>query len=187
MPHRNYNWLAGCLVLVITLAVLFGGQLLWNKYAVANPINEMFKNIDGVESATVGRLTDQGKNNEKFKIYVRLSNVPDLQKAYGEITDGLNQIDSGKKYDIVIEDKRTPDLERFYYDIHYYIQEAISTGNFATMAERIEAKAETAGITAKVYVDTQNVYLQMTKSGAEMYVIIARNDSALGGKSHAVY
>lgn len=187
MPHRNYNWVAGCLVLVITLAILFGGQLLWNKYAIAKPISDLFKNIDGVESATLGRLTDQGKNNEKIKIYVKLSNVPDLQKAYQEITDGLNQIDSGKKYDLVIEDKRTPDLERFYYDIHYYIQEAISTGNFAAMAERIETKADTAGITAKVYVDTQNVYLQMTKAGAEMYVVIARNDSGLGGKSHAVY
>lgn len=182
MPQKNYNWVMGGLALVITLAILFGGQLLWNKYAIAKPINHMFQNVNGVEAVTLGQLNEQGKNNEKVRIYVRLNNVPDLQKTYGEITDGLKQIDSGKKYDIVIQDKRTPELEDFYYRIHYYVQEAISTGSFAAMAERIEAKANHAGVAVKTYVDTQNIYLKMTKADAEMYVVVARNADGQGGE-----
>lgn len=183
MLRKDYNWVVGCLALVLTLTVLFGGQLLWNKYAVANPINKMLQNINGVESVTIGRLNEQGKNNEKVKVlYIKLKNVSNLQVVYGEIIDGLKHVDAGNKFDIVIQDTRTPELEQFYYNIHYYVQEAIFTGNFATMADRINAKASGAGVDAQIYVDTQNIYLKMTKGNAEMYVVVSRNGSSLGVK-----
>ncbi len=182
MPKKDYNWVVGCLTLVLTLAVLFGSQLLWNKYAVANPINKMFQNINGVESVTVGRLNEQGKNNEKIKIYVKLNKVSDLQSLYGEIIDGLRQIDGGKKYDIVIQDTRTPELEQFYYTIHYYIQEAIFTGNFAAMADHINAKASSAGVEVQIYVDIKNIYVKMTQGTAEMYVVVTRDGNNQGVK-----
>ncbi|HWR41933.1 hypothetical protein [Sporomusa sp.] len=182
MPQKDYNWVVGCLTLVLTLAALFGGQLLWNKYAVANPINKTFQNIDGIESVSVGRLNEQGKNSDKIKIYVKLTHVPNLQKVYGEMADGLKRVDGGKKYDIVIQDNRTPELEQFYYSIHYSIQEAIFTGNFATMAERIESKSSSAGVETQTYVDTKNVYVKMTKGTSDMYVVVARDDSSQGVK-----
>lgn len=182
MPKKDYNWILGCLTLVLSLAILFGGQFLWNKYAVANPINKMFQNINGVESVTVGRLNEQGKNNEKVKIYVKINNVSNLQNLYNEIADGLKQVDGGKKYDIVIQDTRTPELEQFYYTIHYYVQEAIFTGNFAAMADHITAKAVSAEVDAQIYVDTKNIYLKMTRGTAEMYVIVPRDASSQGGK-----
>ncbi|WP_371381427.1 hypothetical protein [Sporomusa aerivorans] len=182
MPQKDYNWVKGCLALVITLALLFGGQLFWNKYAVAKPISDMFQSIKGVESVSIGRINEQGKNSDKNKIFVKLANVPDLQKAYTAIIDGLKNIDGGKKYDIVIQDNRTPELEQFFYTVHYYVQEASVNGNFAIMSEKIEAKAQKVGIAVKIYVDTKNIYLQMTKADAEMYMVIARSDSGQGVK-----
>ncbi|SMC77015.1 hypothetical protein [Sporomusa malonica] len=182
MPRKDYNWVVGCLTLVLTLSVLFGGQLLWNKYAVANPINKAFLNIEGIESATVGRLNEQGKNSEQIKIYVKLAHVTNLQKLYAEMADRLKQVSGGREYEIIIQDNRTPELEQFYYSIHYQIQEAIFTGNFATMAERIESKANSAGVTTQMYVDTQNIYLKITKGTNEMYVVIVRDGSRQGVK-----
>jgi|GEM_PF-431693 len=174
MSQKENNWVVGCLALVLTLAVLFGGQLLWNKYAVANPIYEVLQTINGIESVSIGRMNQQGKNMDEVKIYVTLSDVQNLQKMYGELTAGLQQVNSGKKYDIVIQDSRTPELEKFYYSIHYYLQEAIVNGNFASMTERIEAKANDAGVVAQIYVDTKNIYLTLTKETANMYVVIER-------------
>ncbi|MDF2569704.1 MAG: hypothetical protein K0R55_1308 [Sporomusa sp.] len=182
MPKKDYNWVIGCLTLLFTLIALFGGQLLWNKYAVANPINKAFQNIDGIETVTVGRFNDQGKNSDKTKIYVKLGHVANLQSLYSEMADRATQVDGGRKYEIVIQDNRTPELEQFYYSIHYQIQEAIFTGNFATMAECIEAKANSAGVTAQIYVDTKNIYLKMTKGTDDMYVVIARDGSSQGVK-----
>ncbi|HWR07187.1 hypothetical protein [Sporomusa sp.] len=182
MTKKDYNWVVGGLTLVLTLAVLFGGQLLWNKYAVANPINKTFQNIDGVESVHIGPLNEQGRTGEPIKIYVKLAHVPNLQKLYGEMAEGLKQVSGQKKYDIIIQDNRTPDLDKFYYSIHYTIQEAIFTGNFTEMAERIEAKASIAGVETQTYVDTNKVYLQMTKGTNEMYVVVARADSRQGVK-----
>lgn len=182
MPKKDYNWVVGGLVLVLSLIALFGGQLLWNKYVVADPINKKFQSITGVEAVTVGQLNEQGKNNENVKIYLKLSKVSNLQYLYNEISNGLKQVDGGKKYDIVIQDTRTLALEQFYYTIHYYIQEAIFTGNFATMAERVNAKAASDNVDAKVYVDTKNLYVTMIQGTAEMYVVISRDSSSRGGK-----
>ncbi|WP_425057806.1 hypothetical protein SCACP_23480 [Sporomusa carbonis] len=182
MPNKNYNWVIGCVTLMLTLAVLFGGQFLWNKYAVANPVNRMFQNIDGVESVSISRLNEQSKNNETVKIYIKLNHVDNLQNLYEEITDGLNQVGGGKKYDIVIRDTRTPELEQFYYSIHYDIQEAIFTGNFATMAERIQAKAGSAQVKTQIYVGNKNIYVQMTKGADGMYVVVPRDSGNRGVK-----
>lgn len=182
MPKKNYNWVSGCLTLVLTLAVLFGGQLLWNKYAIANPINKAFLNIEGIESATIGRLSEQGKAGENSKIYVKLARVANLETLYTEMTDKLKQVNGAKEYDIIIQDNRTPELEQFYYSIHYQIQEAIFTGNFSTMAERIEARANSAGIATQIHVDTKRIYLKLTKGPAEMYMVIARDGSHQGVK-----
>lgn len=181
MPKKEHNWIVGGLTLVLTLAVLFGGQFLWNKYAVANPINRMSQNIEGVEAVTVGQLHDRGKSNEKIKIYVKLKNVPNIQALYGKIGESLDQVSGSKKYEIVIQDSRTPELEQFYYAVHYHIQEAIFTGNFADMAEHIQTQASRAGIAVQVYVDVDNVYLKISKDAAEMYAVIARNTSNVQG------
>ncbi|SDE19068.1 hypothetical protein [Sporomusa acidovorans] len=179
MPKKEVNWVVGGVALVLTLIVLFSGQFLWNKYAVTNPISKMFQNVNGVESVTVGQ---QSNNNEKIKIYVKLNHVSNLQTLYSEIVDGLKQMDNGKKYDIVIQDNRTPELEEFYYQIQYYIQEAIFTGNFASMAESVGIKANNDGVTEKIYIDADNIYLQLVKGNAAMYMIIPRNNNGQGGK-----
>lgn len=181
MTRKDLNWVIGGLTLMLTLASLFGGQWLWNKYAVVNPIGNAVKNIAGIDAVNVIRLNEQ-VGSENIKIYVKLSQVANLQKLYDELEEALQQVHKPQRYEIVIEDSRTPELEQFYHSIHYSVQEAIFTGNFAAMAGSIEAKAGSAGIESQTYVDTKNVYLQMATGTNEMYVVIARDSNRPGVK-----
>jgi len=117
---------------------------------------------------------EEGKKDDVVQIYISLENVNNLQKTYSAINDGAKRILGTKPFKITIEDKRTPELEQFYYNVHYHIQEAVVTGNFAVMAERVQKQAAEAGVTAKIIVEAKVVYLQLAKDGGQMYVVVPR-------------
>jgi hypothetical protein len=48
------------------------------------------------------------------------------------------------------------------------------------MADRIKEKAQTTGVDAQVYVDAQNVYLQLTKGESDLYNVIPRLNNLTG-------
>lgn len=171
MNWKQHNWVLGCIAVVITFFVLFGGQLIWQKYAVAKPLDKTLNGINGVESVT---WKDGGKNGEPVIINVTLKNVQNLQKTYGELLEGSQRSLGRQNFKLIIEASRTPELEQFFYRIHIYVQEAIYTGNFTSMAEKIQEKAIAEGIDTKAYVDTANVYFQVQKNGDEWYIVIPR-------------
>ncbi|BBB92622.1 MAG TPA: hypothetical protein PKA28_03660 [Methylomusa anaerophila] len=176
MQDNSMKWLLGVVTVIVTLALLLGGQFVWNRYAVAKPLDKMFNGIQGVEQVTVD-FNDQIKSNEQVSIQVKLGDIDNLQKVYTEVIKNLEKKGGTQKYDLVIQDDRSPELEDFYYSVHYYIQEAIVTGKFAVMAERIQSQSNSAGVNTQVYVDTDNIYLQMKKNGRAMYVITPRSHS----------
>jgi len=171
MKWRQYDWRAGCLAVCFTLAVLFGGQLLWQKFIVAQPLDKAFLNINGVAETT---LDNQGKNGEPVKIHVTLQNADNLAKTYDELNNQAKTVLGKKPFKIVIHDSRSAELEQFNYEIQYMVQEAIVTGHFSAMEENLAAKARENNLHLQIYVDGDNVYLQTAKETAQMYVIVPR-------------
>lgn len=172
MNWRQYDWLAGCMAIVITVVTLFAGQALWQKFAVAKPLDKAFAGINGVVAAA---WEDQSKNGEPVRIYITLENIDNLAATYEEIDNGAKRVLGKKPFNIVIRDSRSAELEYFNYKVHYMVQEAIFTGKFSSMAEHLAAKAQEENIDLRVYVDAENVYMQTKKDTAQMYTIVPRH------------
>lgn len=171
MNWQNYRWSIVGLTIIVTLAVLFGGQFLWQQLAIAKPMSQIAQGIDGVESAF---LEKNSQNDSTVKINVTLAHVTNLQTTYKALNDRIFNVLGHKKYKIIINDSRTPELEQLYYSIHYYIQEAIFTGNFGLMSEKIQSKATASGSNAQVFVDAKYVYLQLSSQNSNMYIVVPR-------------
>ena len=180
MSKKYIQLLKGCIALVITIAGLYIGQALWQNYAVDLPLDKALHGISGVEKVT----WDDSKNiNDSISIYVTLNNTANLQKTHEEINKKIEQTLKDKQYTLEIEDNRSPDLEQAYYDIHYYIQKSIVDGDFPLLEEKVQEKAKAVGAAAKVYVDEQNIYLQLTKNDNSLYAVVARHSDRTGGNS----
>ncbi|HBS59889.1 MAG TPA: hypothetical protein DEA44_11545 [Firmicutes bacterium] len=179
MKWRQYDWLAGGLAVCFTVALLFGGQLLWQKLAVAQPLDKAFLNISGVTKTT---WDNQGKSGEPVKIYVTLQNVANLAKTHDELNNQAKKVLGKKPFKIVLQDNRSAELEQFNYEVQYMVQEAIVTGRFSVMEENLAAKARARNIDLQIYVDGESVYLQTAKDTAQMYVIIPRTGGKSGGE-----
>ncbi len=179
MNGKNIRWLRGCLAFGLTLAVLSLGQFLWHNYAVAQPLDKVLQDVDGVEKIT---WQDSRRQNEPVNIFVTLDHPANLQKTYMEISERAARVLGRQPFRVVIRDHRTPELEQLFYDVHYYFQEAITNGNFSLMADKVREKARSQGAEANIYVDGQYIYVQLTRQNDSFYTLIPRMPERGEGK-----
>ncbi len=178
MKTKYVQLLKGCIALIITVAVLYIGQALWHNYAVDLPLDKTLNDIDGVSNVT---LDDSYKINDNITVYVTLDDTANLQKTYKEISKRIEEKLKGNQYTLEIKDNRSSELEQAYYDIQYYIQKAIVDGDFPMLEAKAREKAGLKGASVKVYVDEQNIYLQLNKNNNSLYAVVARQSDRLGG------
>mgnify|MGYP003585871642 CR=1 FL=1 len=170
MNSKNFNWVLSAVAVVLTLAVLTGGQMVWQRFTVVQPMDKLLQSIDGVTKSS----WEEGKKDDVVQIYITLGNVSDFPKTYGTIHEGAKRILGSRPFKINITDSRTAELERFYYHSHYLLQEAVFTGNFSSMDEKIRKLSTEARISSQVYVEAKVIYVKFTKDAAEMYAVVTR-------------
>ena len=170
MNSKNYNWFLSAVAVVLTLAVLAGGQMVWQRFTVVQPMDKLLQGVDGVTKSS----WEEGKKDDVVQIYITLTKAKDFARTYGTIHDGAKRILGTRPFKINITDTRTAELEQFYYHTHYLLQEAVFTGNFAAMDEKIRKLSSEAGISSQVYVETKMVYVKFVKDTSEMYVVLIR-------------
>lgn len=178
MNIKKNKLFKGLLALVITLALLYAAQNVWMNYAVASPLDKTLNDVDGVAKVT---LRDTNKLSEPVIIVVTLDHDINLEKTYSAINEKIVETLNKKPYVLKLSDNRTPELEQLYYDIHFYVQQAMVDGNFPLLAENAREKAEALNAAARVYVDDKNIYLQLIKNDNFLYTIVSRPSQKIGG------
>lgn len=168
MNLQSLRWPVLVAAMAVTVGALFGGSLLLKSQTVDGPLESMLKGSTQVESHKIER---DGAN---YVINVKLKDVPDLALAYSQLDKEAGKVLKGIDFDLVVEDSRSPKLEETYRRVNLYVQEALATGQYATMADRIEAEAAKNGITARMSVEGNRVFVQLHDGPAYLYGVAER-------------
>lgn len=169
MSLHQIRWPVVILSLAITLAALFGAGFVLKSRTVEEPLRQVYASSPLVDSYTIDRPMDT------YEIRLRLKEVPDLAEAYQQLNEKTNTILKGLPYTIIIEDRRSAQQTEAFRRINLYVQEALATGKFADMADRIEQEAAKAGLKARFSVDQERVYLQLNQAdGSYLYSVLDR-------------
>lgn len=157
------------LACVVTLAVVLPGQRILHQRRVEEPLLEQIRQIPGVTDA---RLK---VNGDRQSLVLELDADADLRNSY-VAARGLAQKRLGEALQgVEIRDNRDQSLIDSFYLMHFYVQQGIATGLFTTMADGIDAIADQTGLAYhRVFVDGDNVYLQLCRGDRHLYEIIAR-------------
>ncbi len=178
MKHYYIKILRGCIALVVTIAGLYIGQALWQSYAVDLPLDKALKVIDGVETVT----WDNGENiNDTVNINILLNHTNNIKASYDEISNKIEETLKDRQYELNIQDNRSSELQQVYHDIHFYIEKAIVDGDFPLLDQKAQEVAAAAGAEVQVYVDADNIYIQLAKDDSALYSITARPGRKIGG------
>ncbi|MFZ5897738.1 MAG: hypothetical protein ACOYU7_00880 [Bacillota bacterium] len=157
------------LTFILGLAVLLGGNFLYDKYGSNQSLRQDLSENEYVESF---KLEDQGAF---VLVTVRMKPSDNFMKVYQalerDIEIGLN----GRPHQLVIEDTRDRTLSDVLYKSQYSIHQAIAQGSFPEMARVIEENARGADAVARVFVDNKYVYVQLEgRNGSYLLEVIPR-------------
>lgn len=153
--------------MLITLCLLLSGQFFYEKYVIKDGL---YKKISQVSSINDVRIA---KHEAPPTVYVSLNQNDDLQTVYNNI-EKIVQQQLGTEYKLVLLDNRTPRLKAVNELCQFPIQEAIATGNFQEMRQKVKKIAEEKHIDYSISVDSYNVYLSLKDQNGYLYEIIPR-------------
>ncbi len=165
---RQLRWPVVLVTLAVTLAGLFGAHRLVRSQTVDQPLAAALADVEGLASH---RVTQMGALAE---IVITPAPGTNLRAVYEAVDRLVRQVLRDGKYTIVVAGSPEGGLEPLLERLNLYVQEAVATGAFSAMADRIAAEARAAGAEAHVAVDERRVYLTVVQGGAYAYRVVER-------------
>lgn len=169
MPLQQWRIPTIVAATLITLALLLGGQHLYEKYFVKDSLDRQIAKVAAVEELRVA------KDEKPPAVYVRISHIQDMQTDYQELTETIRKR-LGSDYRVVLLDNRSSRLQSLYVQCSFAIQEAITTGNFQAMQKEVSKLADANNVQDNLSVDSYNVYLELRdeQDSNYLYEVIPR-------------
>ncbi|MCK8817420.1 hypothetical protein MWH28_08620 [Natroniella sulfidigena] len=168
MKQINFKLLAG--VLIVSLAVFFLGNYLLNNYRLNSNLTEQLIEIDGIEEVEINQ------NNAQYRLEILLDQeVEDLQLTFNQLKDQVDDTFEDREYEIEVKADSNEVLEQTGKVADLALHEAITTGEFVKLAERVEDYKEEYELEeAIVQVDNDHIYLTLTEDEAVLYKVVER-------------
>lgn len=151
--------------LILTFAVLFGGFQVYKNYELVRPLVTELRHIPAVESVQV-QTTGQSP-----AVYLKLGPVPDLQTSYATISSDVTTT-LGTPVAIYLQDKSTPFLRNLYEGMQPTLREDIAKSDYTQMIASMQGMATRAGVSCRITMNAQDIFVQLTKGDAYLYDIV---------------
>jgi hypothetical protein len=162
------------------IAILYGAGALYGMLTVSSPLDRVFGESPSVVSHTIVA------RQPVMVVRVTLDEVDDLREEVRTLEERASSALRGQPVQIQVRDNRDAALAAAYHSMHFYIQEAVVTGRFSEMNERIASCARQAGLDKyKVFVDDDRVYVQLHLDGRHLYEIVSREERPEAPRSGA--
>lgn len=155
-------------VLIVTLCILLGGRYLYESYYVKNSLHKEISQAVQAEEIRIAKQEDPPA------VYIHVPEIKNLQSTYLCVEKIVRQ-QLGPGYKVILTDKRTSKLENLYEKCSFIIQEAIATGNFLEMEQKIDDLSKTAGVKHHLSIDSKNIYLELRDNRGYLYEVIPRS------------
>jgi hypothetical protein len=166
------------LSLIGGLLLFFGGQFLYNKYNVEKPLEELINDNQYVQQVAIEKTA--GITYLEVKLKNEDVNIAEL---YEELYLQTGNLLKNETFEIKFVDKPDKQLNDLWQSNQYYVYQAIMQGNFPEMVDNIVKTAADANIKAEVYVNNENVFVQLTKeNGSNLLRIVPRQNFMVTGQ-----
>ncbi|MBO8138819.1 MAG: hypothetical protein H0Z40_11995 [Desulfotomaculum sp.] len=160
------------------LLIFFGGQILYDKYNIEKPLKEITENNKNIKDIVIEKKdkvlllsVEMQKNNSEFI------------ELYYDVYRQAERVLGNKEFVVRFKDNPDKQLKEIWRESQYYVHQAIMQGNFPEMVNAIENTAQEQGVDASVYVDHDNVYLELRKeNGCNLIRVVPRENFMVTGK-----
>lgn len=158
------------LVFAAVLLVGVGGRYIHYQKRVVDPMAAAASSLPGVASLEVVETPEGGTN-----VLVELGPEVQLEKVYPQLQAIVTSSLGANFNQLILIDNRSAELEEIYHRLHFTVQEGISTGLFAKMADEIDQIVDVLPfLTHRIFVGERHVYIQLHDSDGYLYEVVPR-------------
>lgn len=159
------------LALLVGLGVFFGIRWLYDKFSFEGPLDAALKANKAVASFEIER-------NKPVKILVNLTPTENLKETYQELYQQVQSVLGSRQFLVKLADNRNEKLKQVFYYSQFAVYEAIKIGNYMDMIKFIEEESRQVGAMPSVFLDQENIYIQLQFDNYYLYEIIPRIEAA---------
>lgn len=163
---KGIKWQIVLVTFAIVFGILLGGLQLYQNKLLPDKISKDISGVKYVKSVTI-QSAAQG-----YTANIKLDRVDDLMNTYKDIEKETAKYPV--KIDIRIVDNPNDRLNNIYYNGQFAIYEAIQKGDYIKMNEVIKNNAQKAGALSSIYIDRENIYVDLRDGSNYLYRIIPR-------------
>ncbi|MGI5920267.1 MAG: hypothetical protein ACOX6I_00770 [Syntrophomonadaceae bacterium] len=169
MEKGEFKIFRAIAALVVVSALFFGSYWLYNQFGVEKPLADQINGITGVKKAVIDN------QNHQLIIEVELGDVDNLQSTYAGLQKVIDKELKDKDYQLNIQDKRNPKLEKAYDNVQLIVYEALANNRYLWLQEEMTPRLK--NIDHKIFVDQHNLYVQMKDGDNYLYEVISRGQA----------
>jgi hypothetical protein len=169
---QGINFKYVLLALAAGLVLLLGGHWGYQTYGYNQPLIQALEEDEAVVSYVID------DSLPVLRVEVQLKRTVNLMETYQALDRRVAQSLPGRSYQLVVKDNRDARLSEAYYRSQFVIHQAIMQGNFAEMAAVVEENARAAGAEARVFIDSDYVYVHMEGVDHQLMAVIPRQSYA---------
>lgn len=154
----------------ITASVLFGGWAIYNQVAVAAPLEQVTKNVQGVVSSEKPVM-----DRDKIAISLELDPNANLRDVYESIAANGKDVLGERKLELNIKEKSSKQLEDIWYASMFEVAEAMETKAYSDIPDAMSSAAKSIkDVTVTTEMDEINVYITIKNNEAVKYIVLPR-------------
>lgn len=168
------------LILAVFLSaafILFGGQALTARIKVENPLQKELLSRVEVENFEITSKQD-GLNVE-----LEMKQTANLQMLLEFIKEQIEFYHKKPITQFTISGKSNSRLEEIRYELSFYLEEALASGNYTQLKAALDDYQQT-GLVARVYLSNQFIYLQLEEGEHYLYQAVPRSLSRISNNSN---
>ncbi|MFZ3102997.1 MAG: hypothetical protein WA131_02475 [Desulfitobacteriaceae bacterium] len=154
------------LVGLLVFGLLIVGQILYQKNWVDTSILKQSQQIHGVLSVKVVEVNGQ---KELDVVTSRVSDLPKTSEKLEKLAGAIP---------IRYFDERSFELEQILNQMQFALQESIIKGNFTEMEQNVKLIADKSGVQLDLNMDSDQIYLVLTKGETQLVTVIERHSQA---------
>lgn len=155
---------------LLSAVLLFGGYMIYDKVAVAAPIEEAISKLPDVIAAEKPVM-----DSEQVTISIELTENANLREIYGSISKDAADAIGDRKLELDVQTESDPELESVWQSALFAVAEAMDTKSYSDIPEAMDkAAAAYDNVTVTTEMDENNVYITLKNDSAEKYVVLPR-------------
>lgn len=156
---------------IVTLALLFGGQAVTQKFRVNDPLKHEIYATKGVRKFKV--IPDK----EGLAVELKLARVADLQQVLNKVKQKVESSYNKPVRTMAINDHSNLRLKEVRYRLSFDLEEAVVTGHYIQLRQSLDAYPE---IKSRIYFSPDFIYIQLEDGQYYHYEAFPRRNLTAG-------